>query len=61
MKIVVKILYLYYCNTDRPSPPEYVSVNMIESELEAANVTKINISWTAINVLRVIQKLHNSV
>ena len=54
MKIVVKI-YLYYCNTDRPSPPEYVSVNMIESELEAANVTKINISWTATNVLRVIQ------
>ena len=40
-------------NPDRPSPPRYVSVKMIESHLEAAIEIQINITWTAANIFGV--------
>ena len=41
-------------NSDGPSPPRYVSVKMIGSDLEAAiEISIINITWTATNIFGV--------
>ena len=38
---------------DRPSPPRYVSIKRIESDLGAAIEIQINITWTAANIFGV--------
>ena len=40
-------------NPDRPSPPRYVSVKRIVSDLEISNEIQINITWTASNIVEV--------